>query len=36
MATKAKTPLPLANNDGLAMLECHSHKQSISNQLCKK
>ena len=28
MATKAKTPLPLANNDGLAMLECHSHRQS--------
>ena len=36
MATNTTKPLPCSNNDGLAMSECQPHKQSISNQLCKK
>ena len=27
MATRAKTPLPLTNNDGVAMSECQSHRE---------
>ena len=31
MATRAKTPLPLANNDGVGISESHSHRERDDN-----